>query len=738
MIIRRHRTGVWKSVDEASASAVAVNGVAAIRRRLISGLGAQSFVQLLRVAIQFVTVPLFIHAWGSELFQDWIVISAVTGFLAVLDLGTQTYFGNQLMYFWSRGASQEFLHTLRIALGSYLVISLSAVFILGPIAIAVDWHAVLGLHAVSQNTMNWALFVLAIATMPRLFISFLLTVYSARGELDRGQNVFSLYLVGQNTAIALALVLRESVGTVAFICLLSDTLMVLGIVLDQSRRYRGIRFAPRLPTRSELRGIISKSPFYLVGPVSAAALLQGPVLILSALGSAPGVVITFTTTQILAGLARQPPYQLALGMGIEMSRHNARQDLHTLLQLYMNSGRFICAVIGLLSGMLLVTAGPFAHIWTHGQVPFDNTLLMLLIAATWCVGPAQSALSLLTYTNHPRPVALALAAYTIFGLSLCAALVPHFSAEGAAGALWLSEFAAVGTLSSLRRKQGNGLAIAAIFASKLRGRRVVVCVQLCGRRPIGRVVRYPQTGRPCRAGRGMVRGCCRHAGTATPVAAPVEAFAAPAPASPWSFQSSAGIGRRDAPVKRRAAATTHPWGTAYSDKNPWRERGLSEEQIPFILRQADGGHGPRRQSTRDASGASASVTIRPSAVQARLWRRGRSYRSVTSASRPSAASRPRSYVSITSSGDPSGALPSRRLPPEAWRCSRLGARQEPLRRCRTPCSKNLKPPPKREVADHVWAACQVGIRRARRAARQVDLPFEAGAMSGGNPGITQS
>jgi O-antigen/teichoic acid export membrane protein len=415
-----------------------------IRYRLISGIGAQSFAQLLRIGQQFIVVPLFIHAWGSAAYQDWLVIFSATTFLILLDLGTVVYFGNRMLFLWSRGATQDFDHTIKLAIGSLAALLLAAALVLTPIALTVGWKATLGIHELSSSALNFALLFFALSAIPRIFFNLLLTVYSARGELHRSNNAWSAYFIAQTAAVVTALAFKASILQVAFVMMVSDFLAALLVAADQYHRYKGMRFAVGLPSRAELADSTSKSPFYLVNPLTLLALLHGPIVILGTLGSVPGALVTFSVLRTLTGLARQLPFQLAIGFGVEMARHSARQDPVTLRKIYINAGRFVSGLIGLLGGMLLVVAEPFVRLWTHNQVAYDGMLVAMFIAATLCAGPAQPAMALLTYSNRPRPVAVALLCQCAAGLTLCAALTPRFGAHGAQASLWLTEFMAVG------------------------------------------------------------------------------------------------------------------------------------------------------------------------------------------------------------------------------------------------------------------------------------------------------
>src|SRR6185437_3523637 len=312
-------------MDQFSEAQAPRDPVRGIRYRLLSGIGAQSFAQLLRIGQQFIIVPLFIHAWGSAAYQDWLVV----------------YFGNRMLFLWSRGATQDFDHTIKLAIGSLAALLLAAALVLTPIALTVDWKAALGIHELPSSALNLALLFFALSAVPRIFFILLLTIYTARGELHRSNNAWSTYFIAQTVAVVIALAFKASILQVAFVMMVSDFLAALLAAADQYHRYKGMRFAVGLPSRAELADIASNSPFYLVNPLTVLALLHGPIVILGALGSVPGAVVTFSVLRTLTGLARQLPFQLAIGFGVEMARHSARQDPVTLRKIYINAGRFV-------------------------------------------------------------------------------------------------------------------------------------------------------------------------------------------------------------------------------------------------------------------------------------------------------------------------------------------------------------------------------------------------------------
>lgn len=58
-----------------------------IRRRLIKGLSANAFSQVVNIAIQLTSVPIFLHFWGVDLYGKWLIVSSIPAYLSMSDIG---------------------------------------------------------------------------------------------------------------------------------------------------------------------------------------------------------------------------------------------------------------------------------------------------------------------------------------------------------------------------------------------------------------------------------------------------------------------------------------------------------------------------------------------------------------------------------------------------------------------------------------------------------------------------
>jgi O-antigen/teichoic acid export membrane protein len=426
-----------------------------IEQRLISGFSAQGLSFISQIIAQILLVPLFISAWGVALYQDWLLLFAAAGFLALADVGMQNYFGNLMVLARSRDDAEQLNQVIASAVGAYAVIC-GVILLLAAVAfVAVDWPRRLGIEVLPSDDADLVLLLLALSTLSLAPRGITTQVYRARGDFSRAINLTTILTVFKAGGSAVALALGASPPVVALINLVVALVVGWGFVLfDQNRRYPDVSFGVRLPNRSEASDLIDKAPWYFLPQASMVLLLHAPVLIIGSLASAPGAVVAFTVARTLTGILRQIPLRLADVTGVEMSRHHAQHELAAMRRLYVNTGRLCGGASGLLAGLILALGEPLIAIWTRGKVAYDPWLIGFFVIPMLLTAPSHAGTVALQYNNQPGPIALARAAHTLFGLLLCSLLVPLFGSPGAAAGLALSEASTAGgylTFAATRR-----------------------------------------------------------------------------------------------------------------------------------------------------------------------------------------------------------------------------------------------------------------------------------------------
>jgi hypothetical protein len=56
-------------------------------RRILLGFGANAFSQAINIAIQLVSLPLFLLYWDASTYGTWLLLSALPGYLMMADVG---------------------------------------------------------------------------------------------------------------------------------------------------------------------------------------------------------------------------------------------------------------------------------------------------------------------------------------------------------------------------------------------------------------------------------------------------------------------------------------------------------------------------------------------------------------------------------------------------------------------------------------------------------------------------
>ena len=58
-----------------------------IRRRILKGFGAQGFSQAVQIFICLAEVPLLLTFWGTQLYGEWLMLSAIPVYMSISDGG---------------------------------------------------------------------------------------------------------------------------------------------------------------------------------------------------------------------------------------------------------------------------------------------------------------------------------------------------------------------------------------------------------------------------------------------------------------------------------------------------------------------------------------------------------------------------------------------------------------------------------------------------------------------------
>jgi len=345
--------------------------------RFIKGISAFFVGQIFYFLLRILLPPLFLRAWGVNIYGEWLVLTSLVTYLSLVDLGSQLYIVNRLTQAHAQndiGLFRSLLHTgmtLFFILPLVVFLIFSTIITLSPIQ---QW---LHLHVISSTMAQGVLIALAFQFVFSLPQGLLTGVYRAIGKLPRGVMLCNIITLGQLVFTALALWLHASLFIVALVQTLPFLLVAFVAALDLNIHHPEFHlFSLKYARLNLLKEFIFPSLNFLAIQLSQAFSIQGIVIIVGiALGSLQ--VVMFSTMRTIVYLIRQILSLVSNTAWPELTRLDAQRrntDLYTLYTFILRTTMVASATIVIL---LHYSVSYLYRLWLHDKVPFDQFLMDL-------------------------------------------------------------------------------------------------------------------------------------------------------------------------------------------------------------------------------------------------------------------------------------------------------------------------------------------------------------------------
>jgi len=408
-------------------------------RRLFTGWSASLFQMVLGLTQQVALIPVFLHFWTSDILAAWLVIYAVGNLILIADCGLQFRAINRFLAFKScvdcDGRTAYFYAALlRVYLGLGGVLAMFVV--VG--AQLVSPSVVFRFQAIAD--FDIAFVVMVAGTLATLPVGAVAGLYRARGLYGR-----AVWLQGWATAAGqlgqlIAIFATGSLLAVSIVCVAAQLLVTIYLVaVDAPRLFpflRGVR------GKQSPRWVIGQfrraTPFGIAGATEL-ALLNLPVLLVSALVSDRVAVAQWGLTRVVAGLLRALCVQTTLPLAAELGHDHAVGATDRLRNLYARGSMFVAVLASAVVSGLLPFWQDFFALWTHGAIPYDPALAMTLLIGTSAIAPAILALNYANYSNRGALLVHAKGLQLAVFLVLSLLLIPLLGPLGAAVAIVTSD-----------------------------------------------------------------------------------------------------------------------------------------------------------------------------------------------------------------------------------------------------------------------------------------------------------
>ena len=412
-------------------------------RRLMQGWSANLVQIALGLSQQLLLIPAFLHVWTGEMLAAWLAIYAAGSLVVVADAGLQLRAINRFLAFKAcadcDGRTAQFYAALRriyLAIVAVLGVLLCAAVVLAPPS------AVLGFQA--TPTFDAAMLVMILGMLLTVPANLVSGLYRVRGHYGRTvwlQN--AALLLGQIAQLA-ALAWFGSLIAVAIAFVSMQLLFaILLAAFDAPRLFPFLRRAGKPPlVPPSLRwsiGQFGRAVPFAVANITELALVNVPVLLVSALVTNRVAVAQWGLTRVIASLVRGLCLQATLPLAAELGHDYAVGDKDRLRRLYAHGSVFVTALACLIVAGVLPFWPDFFALWTHGSIPYDAPLTVTLLLGSAAVAPSLLALVFANHSNRGDLLIRTKGLQLVVFLALSFVLIPQLGPLGAALAVVASD-----------------------------------------------------------------------------------------------------------------------------------------------------------------------------------------------------------------------------------------------------------------------------------------------------------
>lgn len=411
--------------------------------RLVHGWSANLAQMLLGLTQQILLIPAFLHFWTSDMLAGWLSLYAAGSLVIVADVGLQLRAINRFLAFKScvdyDGRTACFYARMqRIYLG--LVLLSGALLVIG--ITLFPPATILGFERLPM--FNSAMLVVTVGMLLTVPSNLVAGLYRVRGKYGRVVWMQNIALMLGQVAQLIVVVRGGSLLAVAMAYVSMQLVFAVFVAaFDAPRLFPFLRRAGRpsvaSPSLGWSIGQFGRALPFAVANITELALVNVPVLLVSALVTDRVAVAQWGLTRVIATLVRGLCLQVTLPLAAELGHDYAIGDKERLRRLYAQGSVFVTGIACLIVAGLLPFWPDFFALWTHGNIPYDAPLTVTLLLGSAAVAPSLLALGFANHSNRGdlliRTKGLQLAVFLVLSFIL----IPRLGPLGAALAVVASD-----------------------------------------------------------------------------------------------------------------------------------------------------------------------------------------------------------------------------------------------------------------------------------------------------------
>lgn len=347
---------------------------------------------------QILLVPLYILYWGNELYSDWIILSAITSFFSMSDLGINNVSNNLFCINYAQNKMKECRSILATNYFLIILIGCSCIFLVFFTGFFIKFNTYLGLHIVDEKTAHYVLTLLICQVFLNMYSLVLDSIYNSQSLASKATylNNTAKFLI--SIFILIGIICKYSILIIAMLQLIPLIIIIIYKHLDTKKYFRESISCKDINIR-ELKEYIKPSLAFMAFPFGNLFIFQGFTILINHYFGAT-TLVTFNTTRTMVNFIRTMIQTITSAVKPEFSLAYGRSDFNFMRRIHKKTLKY-CFCISIFIGLILISIGPLIyHIWTSGKISFNYGIMIPLVIAMILNSLWEASGITLTSTNN--------------------------------------------------------------------------------------------------------------------------------------------------------------------------------------------------------------------------------------------------------------------------------------------------------------------------------------------------
>jgi O-antigen/teichoic acid export membrane protein len=384
-------------------------------KRIYSGLGANVFGQLVSIAIQLLSVPVFLYYWSVTKYGEWLMLSAIPAYFAMADIGVVSVAANKMTMHTARGERAESNGVFKNAFVFTFLLIIFFFILAAALIYLVDFSVLKG------GDEKLALLVLVCLALLNIFGGLVEAVFRASGRYAQGTYFLNLARLAEWGLGILFLVLGWGFLGVALGFFAGRLLALVFIWGYAKNKFPNFTWSSQGTRWVEIKSMVVPGVGFMAFPIGNAVSIQGLSLLVGATFGA-GALAVFNTYRTLSRVLVQLITAVSRAVWPEISKLYAEKKYASIKRVCL-MGSVSIGLLSIFSSVVLYySAGFILQKWTHGKIEFDAFLFFLFLLATVATAFWQLAMVVTMATNTHTQLSIVFLAASVMVVVLAKVL----------------------------------------------------------------------------------------------------------------------------------------------------------------------------------------------------------------------------------------------------------------------------------------------------------------------------